>query len=116
MKQLGIIQVPTPYGSLAWYGDPWLDSAQQGDRAVIYRTLLDQGFMPPGNSDVMGTETEAFNPWWSIWCAVERKTRSGRRICPQEGISVMESIRLYTRYAAFAGFEEREKAPSNRAS
>ena len=109
MKQLGIIPVPTPYSSLTWYGDPWMDTAQPGDRAVIYRTLLDQGFMPPGNSDVMGAETEAFNPWWSIWCVVERKTRSGRRICPEEGISVMEAIRLYTRFAAYAGFEENIK-------
>ncbi|MCF8070414.1 MAG: amidohydrolase [Desulfobacterales bacterium] len=109
MKQLGIIPVPTPYSSLAWYGDTWLDNAKPGDRAVIYQTLLDQGFMPPGNSDVMGTETEAFNPWWSIWCVVERKTRSGRLISPEEGISVMDAIRLYTRFSAFAGFEESVK-------
>ena len=66
----------------------------------------DGGFMPPGNSDCMGTEPEALNPWWSIWCVVARKTRSGRLICPEEGLSVMEAIRLYTTNSAYAGFEE----------
>ena len=62
--------------------------------------------MPPGNSDCMGTEPEALNPWWSIWCVVARKSRSGRLICPEEGLSVMEAIRLYTVNSAYAGFEE----------
>jgi len=106
MKKLGMIPVPTPYSSLGWYGDEWLDAAAPGDRTVIYRTLLDEGFTPPGNSDSMGTEPEALNPWWSIWCVVARKTRSGRSICPEEGLEVMEAIRLYTVYAAYAGFEE----------
>jgi hypothetical protein len=54
----------------------------------------------------MGTEPEALNPWWSIWCAVTRKTRSGRTICPEEGLGVMDAIRLYTTHSAYAGFEE----------
>jgi predicted amidohydrolase YtcJ len=108
-KELEIIPVPTPYSSYGWYGDPWLESAQPGDKVVIYRTLLDQGFMPPGNSDCMGTEPEALNPWWSIWCAVARKTRSGKPICPEEGTTVMESIRMYTTNSAYAGFEEKTK-------
>ena len=62
--------------------------------------------MPPGNSDCMGTEPEALNPWWSIWCVVARKTRRGRSICPEEGLDVLEAIRLYTTYSAYAGFEE----------
>jgi predicted amidohydrolase YtcJ len=57
----------------------------------------------------MGTEPEALNPWWSIWCVVARKTRSGRSICPEEGLSVMEAIRLYTTNSAYAGFEETRK-------
>lgn len=109
LKALGIIPVPTPYSSLGWYGDNWLDSARQGDKAAPYRTLLDEGFMPPGNSDCMGTEPEALNPWWSIWCTVARKTRSGRLICPEEALGVMDAIRLYTTFSAHAGFEERSK-------
>ena len=102
----GIIPVPTPYRSLGWYGDAWLDSPPPGEKVVPYRSLLDEGFMPPGNSDCMGTEPEALNPWWSIWCVVARKTRNGRSICPEEGLDVLEAIRLYTTYA---GFEEASK-------
>jgi len=109
LKKSGIIPIPTPYSSLGWYGDEWLDSASPGDKVVPYRSLLDEGFMPPGNSDCMGTEPEALNPWWSIWCVVARKTRSGRSICPEEGLDVLEAIRLYTTYSAYAGFEEASK-------
>jgi len=109
LKRAGIIPVPTPYSSLGWYGDEWLDSAPAGEKVVPYRSLLDEGFMPPGNSDCMGTEPEALNPWWSIWCVVARKTRSGRSICPEEGLAVLEAIRLYTTYSAYAGFEEASK-------
>ena len=109
LKKSGIIPIPTPYSSLGWYGDAWLDSASPGEKVVPYRSLLDDGFMPPGNSDCMGTEPEALNPWWSIWCVVARKTRTGRSICPEEGLDVLEAIRLYTTYSAFAGFEEASK-------
>ncbi len=109
LKELGIIPVPTPYSSLGWYGDGWLETANQGDKAAPYRTLLDEGFMPPGNSDSMGTEPEALNPWWSIWCTVARETRSGRLICPEEALTVMDGIRLYTTFSARAGFEEDSK-------
>jgi len=109
LKKSGIIPIPTPYSSLGWYGDEWLDSASPGEKVVPYRSLLDAGFMPPGNSDCMGTEPEALNPWWSIWCVVARKTRSGRSICPEEGLDVLEAIRLYTTYSAYAGFEEASK-------
>jgi predicted amidohydrolase YtcJ len=109
LKKSGIIPVPTPYSSLGWYGDAWLDAAAPGDKVVPYRSLVDGGFMPPGNSDCMGTEPEALNPWWSIWCVVARKTRKGRPICPEEGLGVMDAIRLYTTFSAYAGFEEESK-------
>ncbi|MBJ88276.1 MAG: hypothetical protein CMO98_00310 [Woeseia sp.] len=109
LKKSGIIPIPTPYSSLGWYGDAWLDSNPSDEKVVPYRTLLDEGFMPPGNSDCMGTEPEALNPWWSIWCVVARKTRAGRLICPEEGLDVLEAIRLYTNYSAYAGFEEASK-------
>jgi predicted amidohydrolase YtcJ len=109
LKALGIIPVPTPYSSLGWFGDDWLEISRPGEKVVPYRTLLDEGFMPPGNSDCMGTEPEALNPWWSIWCVVARKTRSGRSICPEEGLGVLEAIRLYTTHSAYAGFEEDTK-------
>ena len=109
LKDSGIIPIPTPYSSLGWYGDAWLETAAPGEKVVPYRSLLEQGFTPPGNSDCMGTEPEALNPWWSIWCVVARKTREGRPICPEEGLDVMDAIRLYTNFSAYVGFEEDSK-------
>lgn len=106
LKRLGVIPVPTPYSSYGWYGDAWLESAKPGDKVVFYRTLLDDGLKPPGNSDCVGTEPEALNPWWSIWCMVARKTKSNKLICPEESVTVMDAIRIYTMNSAYAGFEE----------
>jgi predicted amidohydrolase YtcJ len=109
LKKLGILAVPTPYSPFGWYGDAWLDSARPGEKIVPYRTYLDEGLILPGNSDCVGTVPEALNPWWSIWCMVNRKTRSGRLICPEESVSVMEAIRIYTINSAYSCFEEKVK-------
>jgi hypothetical protein len=109
LKKIRVIPVPTPYSSYGWYGDEWLKSASPHEKVTIYRTLLDEKLLPPGNSDCMGTEPEALNPWWSIWCVVERKTRKGKQICPEEGVTVMDAIRIYTMNSAYSGFEERIK-------
>lgn len=106
LKKLRIMPIPTPYSSYGWYGDAWLKSAKSGEKVVFYRTLIDDCLKPPGNSDCVGTEPEALNPWWSIWCMVARKTKSGELICPEEGVTVMEAIRIYTMNSAYAGFEE----------
>ena len=40
---------------------------------------------------------------------VNRMTRSGRLICPEESVSVMEAIRIYTINSAYSCFEEKVK-------
>ena len=40
---------------------------------------------------------------------VERKTKSGRLICHEEGVTVMEAIRIYTMNSAYTCFEENIK-------
>jgi predicted amidohydrolase YtcJ len=79
------------------------------EKSFIYRTLLDQGFRPPGNSDSLGSMPESMNPLFSIWAAVTRKTRTGELNCPEEIITVMEAIRMYTIDSAYSGFEEKVK-------
>jgi predicted amidohydrolase YtcJ len=41
-----------------------------------------------------------------MWCAVNRKTRSGVDIGPQEKLTPMEALRAYTINGAYASFEE----------
>jgi predicted amidohydrolase YtcJ len=44
-----------------------------------------------------------------MWCAVNRKTRSGVDIGPQEKLTPMEALRAYTINGAYASFEEKIK-------
>jgi predicted amidohydrolase YtcJ len=71
-----------------------------------FRMLLDMGFSLPFSSDSTGTQPEASNPFWGIWCAVRRESFDGSILDPEQRISVMEAIRCYTIYAAYSGFEE----------
>ena len=105
MKTLGIIPVPTG----AWI---YLGRAYKGTQAevpFIYRTLLDQGFQPPGNSDSLGSMPESMNPFFSMWAMVTRKTRSGELLAPEQAITPAEAIRIYTMFGAHSGFEEKNK-------
>jgi predicted amidohydrolase YtcJ len=105
MKRLGIIPVPTG----AWI---YLGRAYKGTQAevpFIYRTLLDQGFEPPGNSDSLGSMPESMNPFFSMWAMVTRKTRSGELLAPEQAITPAEAIRIYTMFGAHSGFEEKNK-------
>jgi predicted amidohydrolase YtcJ len=72
-------------------------------------TLIKRGLHPSGGSDTLGTQNFATNPWFSISVAVNRKTKYGKVVQPDEAISVMDAIRMQTIWAAFAGFQEKDK-------
>src|SRR6185436_6653248 len=72
-------------------------------------TLLERGFHPSGGSDTLGTQNFATNPWFSIAAAVNRKTKYGATVQPKEAMAVMDAIRMQTIWAAFAGFQEKDK-------
>jgi predicted amidohydrolase YtcJ len=92
----GIIPVTTP--QFTWsYGDATPDYA-----ATPLATLHRMGFRPPGNSDATGSQPEAINPWHSIRCTQERKTRSGTLIRPEERVSLDAALRMFTKDAAWA--------------
>ena len=68
--------------------------------------MIDAGLTPANCSDCRGAEPFSINPFFSIWCAVTRQTYFGKRLIPDEAISVREALRLYTRNAAYCNFEE----------
>jgi predicted amidohydrolase YtcJ len=105
LRALGAIPVPT---AAFMYGAPDDFDAHLGPegRAFIYRTLIDEGFQPPGNSDTAGTQPFAVNPFFGMYCMVARKNRNGVKICPQEAISAYEALRVYTTFSAYSGFHE----------
>jgi predicted amidohydrolase YtcJ len=73
------------------------------------KTLLDQGLHPAGGSDTLGTQNFATDPMFSISVAVNRKTKYGTPVQTDEAIPVMDAIRMFTIWAAYAGFEEKVK-------
>lgn len=72
-------------------------------------TLIKRGLHPSGGSDTLGTQNFATNPWFSISVAVNRKTKYGATVQPEEAMTVMDAIRMQTMWAAFAGFQEKDK-------
>jgi predicted amidohydrolase YtcJ len=72
-------------------------------------TLIKAGFHPAGGSDTLGTQNFATNPLFSISVAINRKTKYGGLANPEEAISRMDALRMFTTWAAYAGFAEKTR-------
>lgn len=72
-------------------------------RLLPHRSYIDRGIVAPGNSDLPVTTGK---PWYGIYGAVTRKTRTGRVLDTVQNITLAEAIRAYTADAAYANFEE----------
>jgi predicted amidohydrolase YtcJ len=71
------------------------------------KSYLTNGVMAGGASDVPVTP---ISPWWGIWAAVARKEIfTDIVLAPEERLTVLEALRLYTRNNAYIGFEEKQK-------
>ncbi len=75
-------------------------------KLFLFRTMLDKGLCIPGNSDSGGTEPQALNPLYQIWCMVARKSREGSDVYPEEAITVKDGLRIYTRHSAYGALQE----------
>ncbi|HEJ2935042.1 amidohydrolase [Pseudomonas aeruginosa] len=98
----GIIPVPQPV-FIYTFGEYFPDYL--GDIGRIgrfpFKDLLAQGWRLSGSSDVwIGSEREATNPLFSIWCCVKRQTYSGEFIDPEQSISLEQALRMHTLDAA----------------
>jgi predicted amidohydrolase YtcJ len=105
-RRLGVLPVPN-LGFIHNYGEFWPRSlGERGRRCVPLRTLLEEGFPVPSSSDTTGGDPRLLNPFHNIWCAVTRKTFTGRTIDPEQRISREQALAMYTRHAAHAAFWE----------
>jgi predicted amidohydrolase YtcJ len=77
-----------------------------GARVYPYRTLIEHGLKPPGNSDTAGTQPFATNPWHGIASMVLRENGNGAKLSPEETVDVPTATRTYTEFGAHAGFDE----------
>ncbi len=97
LRELDVIPVPTAN----------FLSTDDGSGLYAYRTLIDAGMRPPGNSDTGGAIAQAPNPWFGIALLNERKNAAGIEVAPQERITPFDGVRTYTEFSAHAaGLED----------
>jgi predicted amidohydrolase YtcJ len=98
-------------------GDPafvyWIGSwfTKYGPERVRWaypgKSYLDSGIIAGAGSDVPVTP---LSPWWGIMSAVTRKEMlSGTVLAPEERLTVLQALALYTTNGAYIGFEEKDK-------
>lgn len=88
-----------------------------GDAGMRYffplRSYIDAGVKIAGGSDHMigwdkNTAVNPYNPFLGLWTAVTRKTVRGAVVHPEERITREEALKMYTVWAAYRMFSERD--------
>ncbi len=115
MKELGVIANFYLFHPWFW-GDQHINNfigKERADKMVPVKTAMEMGVVSCAHSDcpvcVPNDPVWPANPLWGMWCAVNRKTRSGVDIGPGEKLTPMEALRAYTINGAYASFEEKIK-------
>jgi predicted amidohydrolase YtcJ len=77
------------------------------------RSMLDAGLIVAGGSDHMirfdsREATNPYHPFFGMWMAVTRKTTDGKVLNPEQCISRMEALKMWTWNAAYLMFAEKE--------
>jgi len=112
MKRLGIVANFYLFHPWFW-GDQHIHhfiGPERAHKMVPVRTAMRMGIVACAHSDcpvcMPNDPVWPANPLWGMWCAVNRKTRSGVDIGPQEKLTPLEALRAYTINGAYASFEE----------
>ncbi len=115
MKELGIIANFYLFHPWFW-GDQHINNfigKERADKMVPVKTAMKMGIVSCAHSDcpvcVPNDPVWPANPLWGMWCAVNRKTRSGVDIGPGEKLTPTEALRAYTINGAYASFEDNIK-------
>ncbi len=115
MKKFGIIGNFYVFHPWFW-GDQHINiflGKERASRMVPIKTAMKMGIVACAHSDcpvcTPNNPVWPSNPLWGMWCAVNRKTRSGVDIGPQEKLTPIEALRVYTINGAYASFEEKIK-------
>jgi len=115
MKKLGMIGNFFVFHPWFW-GDQHINNflgKERASRMVPIKTAMELGIVACAHSDcpvcTPGNLVWPSDPLWGMWCAVNRKTRSGVDIGPQEKLTSLEALRAYTINGAYASFEEKIK-------
>lgn len=80
--------------------------AKRVEWMMACRSLIDAGVTIAGHSDYPASP---FNPLLAIHSLVNRRTEGGIPFSPNQAITVLEALRMYTIDAAFASFDEKTR-------
>jgi predicted amidohydrolase YtcJ len=110
-RRAGVIPVPQPV-FLYTFGGYFPDYL--GDYGLLGRFpfagLLEDGWRLSGSCDVwVGSEREATNPLFGVWCCVRRSSFTGSILDPEQAITVEQALRMHTIDAAWVLGEDGEK-------
>lgn len=107
LASLGIVVVTQP-SFLYFHGERYLRTVSESGLKYLYPifTLINNGVKIAGSSDC---PVSPVNPLIGIYSSISRRTEKGESVLPEEGISPMEALSLYTHKAAEASFEEKWK-------
>lgn len=99
------ILVVTQPSFLYYNGERYLKTVPSEQLQYLYpiRTLIKSGVKVVGGSDCPIVPA---NPFIGIYAAISRRTETGDTVMEREKIDPIDALRLYTRYAAEASFEE----------
>jgi hypothetical protein len=106
MKRDGAI--PSPQVSMLWRYSSG-DLEEPDVKFFPLKTILEAGFQPPNGADTLGTQNFATDPLFAFARAVRRDTKYVVLVHPEEAISPMDAIRMFTLWAARAGFIEQSR-------
>jgi predicted amidohydrolase YtcJ len=100
-KAMIVTQPPFIY----YNGERYLATVPPNDLNWLYPigSLLNSGLRVAASSDA---PVAGLNPLVGIYAAVTRAAETGQTLLPQEGISRLEALKMYTLGAAYASFEE----------
>lgn len=93
--------IPSPQPAMLWRLTA-TNIKEPDVKFFAMKTLLDHGFHPPLGSDTLGTQNYATNPFFSVDRAVNRNTKFGTVVQPEEAVTVMDVLRMETIWAAYS--------------
>jgi predicted amidohydrolase YtcJ len=78
------------------------------------RSLFNAGIVVAGGSDHMirfdsRKAINPYNPFFEMWMAITRRTADGATFHPEQAVTRLEALRMWTLNGAYLSFEERSK-------
>ncbi len=106
LARLGAGVVTNP-AFIYYSGERYIDTVPPGQLKHLYaiNTMLRAGVRVAAGSDAPVANPD---PLKGIYAAVTRRARTGQAVVPDEAISVLDALKLYTINAAYSCFRERQ--------